>query len=70
MFETKRRLRSETEKCKKKRTKTGINLVIMLLGEHLYCDARIDIQEETKRKERKGRKKKGTQIVVFSGNKR
>ena len=31
---------SEKEKRKEKRTKAGINLVIMLLGIHLECDIR------------------------------
>ena len=57
-------------KRKGKRTKAGVNLVIMLLSRYLECVARVDTQEKTKRKERKKRKKEGRQSVVFTGNER
>ena len=48
------------------RTRTGLNLIIMLLGGYLDCDVRVDTEEKTEKKERKKRKERRNEDKAFS----
>ena len=63
-------------KGREKRTKTGLNLVRMILGGYLECDARVDTQEKTEGKGKKEKKEErktkrclhSEQTVATGGN--